>query len=224
MTARTSTFCVAAAAALLFAHSPAPLDAGVITSTFDTDLAGWTVSGDVAFFTRSVSDGNPSPMALIVDAVTGDAFRVVAPPAFLGDLSSFNGGTIAFDSRIISRSGPVLAQFGITRITGNGVTATLDIATSDVTTSWRTYSAPLTAADWGKTDLEWASILSNVSSLDIVVEAIRGAETMGFDNPTLVPIPEPSGLTLIAIAFLLHSRCRGRSSSNCDRTSREATR
>ncbi len=97
--------------------SVAPLQAGAITSTFDTDLEGWTAVGlsvGIGFGgpTVTVTDnsadmvfagagGNPGGYAQLVDAIPSPASLASAPAAFLGDLTSFVGGSFSFDHTII---------------------------------------------------------------------------------------------------------------------------
>ena len=90
--------------------------ATAITSTFDTDLEGWTAVGidasiglggpiitltdNSADMVHSGSGGNPGGYAQFIDVIMSPASLASAPAAFLGDLTSFVGGTFSFDHRI----------------------------------------------------------------------------------------------------------------------------
>ena len=157
-----------------------------ISSSFDTDLEGWIVEGDVTSFTHFVGDGNPAPMMLVDEQnASGPIFRAVAPAQFLGDLTLYDEGTISIDARLVFTGGQVVEQFGITSIFGAGDVATLDIAMAQISDDWQTFAATLSAANWGKSQAEWETILSDVTSIEIVIESVGGNETIGFDNPTI---------------------------------------
>ena len=80
-------------------------------------------------------------------------------------------------------------DYGVITIQGGGTSAFLDLAPGGATAStsdWTTFSAPLTAAAWGKTDLQWAQILGSVTNITLSVEALFGNEVQGIDNIRLV--------------------------------------
>lgn len=98
--------------------SLASLQAGATTTTFDSDLEGWTAVGlsvgigfggptitvtdNSADMVHAGTGGNPGGYAQLVDAIPSPASLASAPAAFLGDLTSFVGGTFSFDHTIIN--------------------------------------------------------------------------------------------------------------------------
>jgi hypothetical protein len=87
--------------------------------------------------------------------------------------------------------------------TTSGTPATLDLAPNDPAVGvWTSYSVTLDAAAWGQTPARWAQILSNVTEIAIVLEAVSGFETNGFDNFAITSVPEPSHAALALTALL----------------------
>ncbi len=106
---------LAAGSTIVLANS-----ASAVTSTFDSDLEGWTAVGiDVDFgnllsplsFTDNSADavhdagagvftGNAGGFARFTDAVEDPGSFLRAPGSFTGDLSSFAGGTFSYDHRL----------------------------------------------------------------------------------------------------------------------------
>ncbi len=101
----------------------------VITSSFDTDLEGWSavgfeiddsfgaiLSGQVLSVVNNTADmvhdaggdsdpaftGNPGGFARFTDVVVDPGSFANAPAAFLGDLSAYAGGTFSFDHRLFN--------------------------------------------------------------------------------------------------------------------------
>ena len=69
--------------ALLPVTAAVPVAASV-TTTFDTDLANWRVTGDNAAAWQAAT-GNPGGCLYVSDLAIGDMNYVVAPPSWLGD-------------------------------------------------------------------------------------------------------------------------------------------
>jgi hypothetical protein len=180
----------------------------VIISTFDADDEGWTANpgeGSLAFVGAG---GNPGGHIRITDiGVGGIPFGsgAFASAAFLGDLSGFIGGTLSLDLATFAGGGGTFASFGEIQLSGGGDTAFFDIAgAAPPLNTWQSFSAPLVAAAWGKTDLEFQNILSNVTSIGIPTDAFDGADTIGVDNFAIASqaVPEPSTAFLIAVGLL----------------------
>ncbi|MBL8200890.1 MAG: PEP-CTERM sorting domain-containing protein [Chromatiales bacterium] len=187
-------------------------------STFDTDTEGWLAAGAATFEWRN-TDGNP-PGFLYIDNGEAQGAILTAPVAFRGNLSAYNGGTISFDGKMLGTGGSfyqATVDYGVITIQGGGTSAFLDLAPGGATastTSWTTFSAPLTAAAWGKTDVQWAQILASVSNITLSVEALFGNEIQGIDNIRITAVPAPATVWLLGtalagvVAYRRHRRTR----------------
>lgn len=207
------------AAATMF---PMASFAATIVSTFDSDADGWTGipnEGAVAFV---ASGGNPGGHIRVTDIGTGGPLGsgAVAPAKFLGDLSALKDGTLSLDMATFGGSlGGTFPIFGTVRILGGGDSALFDLATTAPPLNvWQMFSAPLTAAAWGKTDAEWMAILASVTEIAISTDAFNGGDIIGIDNFQLaspsqtvsVPLPGSGGLFLVGLAGLAASMRGGR--------------
>lgn len=164
-----------------------------ISSTFDVDADGWTViNNDGSWnFGRGngpeyfTTGGNPDGHIQVVDNIPG-AYTAVAPSKFHGDWSAYNNGIISFDARAVSGLAlPERVEFGLLTISSPYGVAQLDIAPTAPTSVFTVYSVNLTDSIWGKTASEWQLILSNVSSVTIIIEysiAGIGDDRVAFDN------------------------------------------
>lgn len=202
---------------LLLAH---PIHAAVITSTFDLNADGWTGipgEGSVAFLPAG---GNPGGHIRVTDIGVGGTLGsgAVVPSQFLGNLTAFDDGVLAVDLATFVGGGATFPIFGTVRITGAGDSALFDLtATAPPAGVWRSFSAPFSAAAWGKTSADWAAILANVTEIAMSTDAFDGADTIGIDNFTLtsraastVTEPESFGLVLLGVAVMLLLRTRSR--------------
>jgi hypothetical protein len=190
----------------------APAAAVTISSTFDTDLDGWTISATSGTLSHQASGGNPGGFLFVDNAEGAVIVRAIAPAKFLGDLSAFNGGSLAFDGNLLTKGSiPFYSPYGQVRIsTTGGTPATLDLAPGDPAIGvWTSYGVSLDAATWGQTPQRWAEILSNVTEIAIVLEAVSGFETNGFDNFSITSVPEPGAAVLLAFGALA-GRARAR--------------
>ena len=181
-----------------------------IISTFDVDAEGWTPNPGEAALAHVAAGGNPGGHIQLTDiGVGGIPFGsgAFASAAFLGDLSAFLGGTLSLDMATIAGSGTTFASFGEIQLSGGGDTAFFDVAVAAPSPlgAWQSFSAPLTAAAWGKTGAEFLNILSDVTSIGIPMDAFDGVETIGLDNFALTmpssDLPEPATLALFGVGL-----------------------
>lgn len=176
-----------------------------ISSTFDLDAEGWTGNGVGANVTYESTGGNPGGFIRVND--TGNVLPlnsgILAPGAFLGDLSAFIGGELSVDYRAISGSNAtLLPEFGRAWIAGGGEEAFFDLAAAPPAAgAWDTFTAPLYAASWGVSDAIWATIMGNVTTLGIGTDAFDGADVVGVDNISISQVPLPAAIWLFLSAL-----------------------
>jgi len=222
----------------LFAGLAIPATASAVSSNFDTDADGWTVidvatgslgdaayvdDGSVAEFDYKSTGGNPGGYIEAIDPSDG-TFLFVAPAKFLGNLSGYAGGTLAWDTFYTPndendwRGDPDV-------ILSNGTTTIVYQAPANpVGTSWNSFVTTLSpGAGWtiggvsgtAATADDFAAVLGGVTILRIRGEFYTGVvETTGLDNVVLTAVPEPGTWALMAGGFALlglrAARRRGR--------------
>lgn len=168
-----------------------------VLSTFDTDLEGWT--GTNVNLAHAAAGGNPGGFmrATDPDALT---MQCRAPVAFMGDLSSYDGGTISFDAIELGGAFVDIPIFGNITISDGVNTAALDIAAGGPVASWTPYSGAFDATTWGVAPATWSTLIANVTSmtLDLEYNSVVGGDDVGIDNFSLraAPIPQPTSLVL----------------------------
>ncbi|XAM00948.1 PEP-CTERM sorting domain-containing protein [Phycisphaeraceae bacterium D3-23] len=167
-TAALSTAVGVLAAPLAMAGAP------TVTSTFDSDLEGWSAVGfDIDFtvippsFTLTevantpdmvhdagggAFDGNPGGFARFTDVIEEPSSFANAPGDYLGDLSGYLGGTFSFEHRLFDEGSEAegVAPYAIIFVSGdvndlNAFGAVLPgPGLGDADTGWVTVSANLT--------------------------------------------------------------------------------
>jgi hypothetical protein len=181
--------------------------AAEISSTFDTDLDGWTSSAG-GTMTFGATGGNPGGFLHHADADNTDMF-VSAPAKFLGDRSAFVGGTVSFDGIAADGVTGDYSPYGIVKLRSGGAEVFADLApANNPTATWSTFSAPLSAATFGTDPATFAAILGNLTAIEVLTESRVGiVETVGFDNFRLsTPVPEPTTIAMLAAISLLIRR------------------
>jgi hypothetical protein len=175
-----------------------------IESLFDSGDEGWTATG--AQITYEASGGNPDGYLNIKDT-GGDTFFVVAPSKFYGNLSNFDGGFISYDVISIVPTSPLTSVgsgFGRIQILGGGSNVTFDYAPNPPipsNQSWTEYFVPMNAIAWNTTKENWENVLSNVTSINLILEP-NNESTVGFDNFKLQPVPLPPSSLLFGTGLV----------------------
>jgi len=187
-----------AATALALAAAALPAQAaGPLVYSFDSDDQGWTVF-DGGAPTFQASGGNGGGFLAITDTTGGD-FLAVAPAALAGDRSAWLGGTLAFDALNLSHEAPDWSGFGQVTLRGAGLTLVQDTIADNLPPNdgqWHRYTVPLTVAVWGA---DLPTVLGALTGLAIKGEFHNGvSETVGLDDITLAPVPEPTPAALLA--------------------------
>jgi len=158
-----------------------------VSSTFDTDPDGWTVINS-ATIDWTETGGNPDGHLRVIDEpLPPGTYEMVAPEKFLGDLRGFDLGRFMWDARTIE--GQLfnwIASYGRVTIVGAAGEADHDPAPlGPVPLEWTTYTADLSAANFGVTQEQWDAILADVIEIRIQLEAYNDDDVMGFDNVIL---------------------------------------
>jgi hypothetical protein len=205
---RTSSSAFAIALAFAFGIVASRPAAGLtIQSTFDSGLEGWTA---FAIGTSWQSSGG-NPGGYLRGDDQPNASYLIAPAAFLGNLSAFDGGQLSFDHIAIDLDNmPIAGAGGEVTIFSGAQSATADLLTPLLT--WQTGSVPLTAAAWGVSQATWTGILANVTGIHVVIDSTVGVGTDGFDNFTMVT-PEPATALLLGGGIAAMARSTRRRSS-----------
>lgn len=187
-----------------------------VQSTFDSDLDGWQVvnldnSTPPALAETWVPTYNPTggnPGGYISSQDVGNwTFYFSAPSKFLGDRSSAYGGCVYFgakDNGGTRSPGPELV------LTGGGNTL-LYFGDLDATDQWSTFAIPLSAGpNWYingsipapgslASEAEIRQVLSSLDGLYIYGDWTVFTDNSGLDNVQLAEVPEPIGMTVLAL-------------------------
>lgn len=194
----------AAGTAVLCALSFAHASATTISSSFDAGAEGWTALDAVGFDYHSSfqsTGGNPGGFldGLETDPAGGTGY-FIAPSKYLGNLSSFAGGSLGYDFKVIQGT----SYFNDADvIISNGSTSVSWISNiNPVGLGWTPFQVQLTSANFGP---NLASVLSNVTELQIRGEFISGPEEEGLDNVLLQTpasgAPEPATWSMLILGF-----------------------
>ncbi len=164
----------------------------MLATIFDDGLEGWNKKplSKTYLLSQRPTGGNPGGLLLSTGNCPGT--QLIAPAAYRGDLSRFDGGTISFDAKYVQpgnngrRAGGF--DFGLIKITGGGRTVKRRIADSPPTARWKTFRGPFTAAAFRVSQSDWENIIGNVTSLTINLNAFNGVpnEILAFDNIVLL--------------------------------------
>lgn len=145
-----------------------------VSSTFDSDLDGWSAVGfDVDFtvippsFTLTevlngpdmvhdtgggAFDGNPGGFARFTDVIEEPSSFANAPSDYLGDLTGYVGGTFSFDHRLFDEGSEAegVAPYAIIFVSGD---------VNDL----NAYGAVLPGPNLGEADTDWVTLSANLT-------------------------------------------------------------
>lgn len=184
----------------LLALSFCPLQAQAnLVSTFDAGAEGWAAIDEGTHDYTSIwqaTGGNPGGYLQGNEpaAYGGDGY-FNAPASWLGNWSAYAGGTISYDIKVISGSSVFFDPDVIISNGSNSVSWATTVSPYNPSRNWVHYEVALTTANFGA---NLASVLSNVTRLQIRGEWINGTEQEGFDNVMLTAaIPEPQTYAML---------------------------
>lgn len=178
----------ACAATLLLTASPAR---ALVSTTFDSSLEGWLVTGDNAS-AWSATGGNPGGCFDVNDLASGATNLASAPPAYLGNWSAMTGSdTIAVDLFFQHLSGSIVPPGYLFRISGPGGAARALPGYVPALNVWSTARVSLNPADWVVESGTWSAILANVNSVVVYAEFVSGNEEVRIDNVRLSGVVTP---------------------------------
>ena len=176
--------------------------AAVITSTFDTNTEGFTLSG--GSLTHVPTGGNPDGALQAVDTLSNNQMMLTLPSKFIRPLVL--GDQLKFDARETVNPNDNFGSFGEVTITGNGKSRTRDFFSGDLPDAWTSVVIDFTASAWGivsqSGEDDFADLLGNLESIVINIESgSRRSETVLIDNVMLTTageIPVPAAAILFA--------------------------
>jgi len=177
---------------ILFCLIPASAIQAQVTSTFDTDLEGWQVTGDNSAAWEETT-GHPGGCLSVNDWAIGDMNYIIAPPKYHGDWSSMTASDsisaeIYFEN---TSGGAAISPAYIFRIAGPGGAAHALAGSSNYPAhgAWTKYEVSIDENDWVIESGNWAGIVSSVNSLRIMGEFVYGNEIVRLDNVNLTSTP-----------------------------------
>jgi hypothetical protein len=173
-----------------------------IVSAFNASAEGWIAVDPTGVYTASWQSTGGNPGGFLLGSETtalGGTGYFVAPSNWLGNLSAYAGGTLSYDLQVI-RGTSYFSDVDV--IISNGAnSASWTSLINPVGDGWVTFQVQLNQANFTGGTL--ASILSNVTEIQIRGEFIDGAEEEGLDNVKLLTsvVPEPSTWAMMILGF-----------------------
>ncbi|HMM74442.1 MAG TPA: laminin B domain-containing protein [Gammaproteobacteria bacterium] len=211
-------------AGLLCAAASAPVAAAAVSSTFDTDADGWTVTSFAdtsSIFTSpplatgiapsfNAAGGDPGGFISVLDPDDGWTY-FVAPLPYLGDQSDKLGGALVFSLQQHINGGTIIATPGTVALrSGSLVLVHQAGAVPASAPDWTSYGVALDAVHWRiagtgavATDAELAQTLAALDGLFISAEFVTPVvEKTGLDSVSFVaPVPLPAAVWGLASAL-----------------------
>ena len=173
--------------AVLFSYGQSASGQVIASSGFDMNLDGWTCTAPQNIF-WSDSGGNPGGFLKFHDQTYYDG-NVQAPAKYFGNWAALdNNGILSFDHIIIDKgAGAFVFNHYRVSIQGPGGSASwagLTPTDADVGI-WKHVIVPIQKSQWVVGSGDWATILANVTRVDIGIEMVGnngGFDTDGLDN------------------------------------------
>ena len=186
--------------------------ASIVSSTFDSDLDGWTKSSaSIINLTYVANGGNPGGYIQSVDTGPTEGV-IIAPSKFLGDWSSLNGNdALSWDFKLIDPgTSPGAISELRASISGPGGSATFFSGITPVLGSWINIDAPIIESAWTIQTGSWVALLSDVTQLGLNMDVLYSGgvpgDMTGIDNVVLSGVP---GVPIPASVWLFGSGLLG---------------
>jgi hypothetical protein len=173
-----------------------------IVSAFNTGAEGWTAVDPTTDYTASWSSTGGNPGGFLLGTETsplGGTGYFIAPNTWLGNLSTYAGGTLSYDIKVVG--GTAYFDDVDVIISSGANSASWSSHVNPVGQGWLNFQVQLNNADFTGGNL--AAILANVTGIQIRGEFINGAEMEGIDNVKLMSsaVPEPSTWAMLILGF-----------------------
>lgn len=183
--------------------------ATTISSTFDTDLDGWTSNpqGTVAFV---ATGGNLDGYAEETDASSNGNMHLTAPAKFLGDLTG--GTSLSVDLRSYATPITIPASFGTLTFTNSAAALSIVLDLGSPSIVWTNYVTALNPAAFGVNSATYSAVMINVTAVTLILEADKDSdsEKVGMDNFAISgenlgsdnSVPEPATFSLLGATLI----------------------
>ena len=168
-----------------------------LTSTFNSDAEGWTVTGGATGFTYQSAGGNPDGYIKASDMSNGGWF-FIAPSSWAGNWSGYIGGSLQFDLLRTVATGAMTVNN--VRIYSVGNFVAWDVSINPPLGDWTHYAVDITSSNFdrisGISGTTFEGIMSNVTALYIQGEFPDDGIT-GLDNVQINAVPIPAAVWLL---------------------------
>lgn len=189
---------------------------GQISSTFDTSTEGWGVQNDADGFQWEAGLGNPAGSISADDVGNGQYWYFAASDAYLGDRSSYFGGSINWD--ILGIRGNQTSTTGTradVMFSGDGLLIGVNAGVQPVNGQWTSWQVALdTSSPWRVvsalgsgtmtntvvTQAQLQGVLSDLTGVYIRGEYTNGSDSTALDNVSMIPAPASAAVLMMAVA------------------------
>jgi len=163
-------------------------------STFDASDEGWTSSYDA----YAIEYDSAGKFVKAKDRGLGATWYFQSPDSWDGDWSSYIGGTLEYDIKILTMAGGGFFGNYEVYIKSGSNYARWNTSINPNTSSWTTYTVDLDLSNFYLSGDTFENIMANVTLLQIRGEYSNWAyDVEALDNVKLSPIPEPATMLLL---------------------------